>query len=42
MLITIVGAIVGGLLFIIICFGRKLCSMHDGIHNRVFPTASSR
>ena len=41
MLITIVGAIVGGLLFIIIWFGRKLCTMHVGL-NRVFPTASSR
>jgi hypothetical protein len=36
MLITIVGAILGGLLFILICLARKLCSMHIGL-NRVFP-----
>jgi hypothetical protein len=42
MIITIVCAVVGGLLFIIICFGKKLCSMHIGLNQRVFPTASSR
>jgi uncharacterized membrane protein YeaQ/YmgE (transglycosylase-associated protein family) len=38
MLISIIGAFVGCILFTMFCLGKKLCSMQI----RVFPMASSR